>query len=267
MPTLTFSCTPENTHGPSGLACPGLPEPLCPARAFGLSTEVELADLTTPSLRSGIPLATSPLESGSPRVSTPGTCRPCAFSALRRFPPPVGLLALFHASATYGIQRAWTISPGVCSVSRRVPALRPARQLAAPKRNLESERGTLLSTGVSSSEVTTCCALACVPFWTAIDLPSQASCHSPIAPRTKRRGGGPNEDQSTSATQMALSYASLGSMWPYHPSSPEGASELSNQNQVTGPDRWPCPMRHSALCGPSARRLPKELPNFRTRTK
>jgi len=102
-----------------------------------------LADLTTPSLRSGIPLATSPLESGSPRVSTPGTCRPCAFSTLRRFPPPAGLLALFHASTTYGIQRAWTISPGVCSVSRCVPALRPAHQLAAPKRNLESERGTL----------------------------------------------------------------------------------------------------------------------------
>ena len=43
----------------------------------------------------------SSVYSGSP---PPDTFRPWAFSALRRFSPPDGLLVLFHTSATYGIQ-------------------------------------------------------------------------------------------------------------------------------------------------------------------
>lgn len=93
---------------------------------------------------------------------------------------------------------------------------------------------------------------------------------------------------------MALSHAPLGSMRPFGSSSPEGASELPNQNQMTGPDRglahtlrdsmrprpffapegapsdhdrslaagldrWPRPVRYVAPCGLDPTSLPKVL--------
>jgi len=66
---------------------------------------------STPPLRSGTPLATSPLESGLPGFTSPGTFRPWVCDTLRRFTPPDGLPALFHAGATYGVQRTRAVSP------------------------------------------------------------------------------------------------------------------------------------------------------------
>lgn len=72
----------------------------------------------------------------------------------------------------------------------------------------------------------------------------------PIAPRTKRRGGGPNEDQPTSAPQMALSHTLRGSMRPLPVRRlPKEAPHQLDQNQVARPDRWPDPLRRVARCG------------------
>lgn len=80
-------------------------------------------------------------------------------------------------------------------------------------------------------------ALADVPFWTVIDLTSQASSHSPTAPRTEPWGGGPDEDQPTSASQAAISCAPLGSMWPsFRLRVPEGMPNLLDRNRVAGSD-------------------------------
>jgi len=179
-------------------------------------------------MRSGTPLATSPLESGIPRVSTPGTFRPCAFSALRRFSPPAGLPVLFHTGATYGVQRAWTTSPGDALSGVTISTPKGECRVGCVRDTpSKTERETLLSTGVSSIGAFVHGAHADIPLWTVIGFTSQAPSHSPITPRTEQRGGGPNEDQPTAATQKAMPYALPGSMRPLLAWLPRRVSELA----------------------------------------
>jgi len=69
--TLVLGCTSETTREPSGrapLAAHTLP---CPTHTLRPPAEADLVCFTTPSVRSSIPLATSPLESGYPEISLP----------------------------------------------------------------------------------------------------------------------------------------------------------------------------------------------------
>jgi len=71
-------------------------------------------------LRFLVPLATSPLKSGLPGITTPGIFRPWPFSDLRRFAPSNGSPALFHTGTTYGIQRTRSICRLPCGPDRSI---------------------------------------------------------------------------------------------------------------------------------------------------
>ena len=71
-------------------------------------------------LRFVVPLATSPLKSGLPGITTPGNFRPWPFSDLRRFSPSDGSSVLFHTDTTYGIQRTRTMRCFPCGPDRSI---------------------------------------------------------------------------------------------------------------------------------------------------
>lgn len=112
-----------------------------------------LVHSTTPSMRFGPPLATSPVKFGIPGFPCPGTFRPCVFSTLRRLTPSAGLPVLFHTGATYGVQRARTNSPGDAPPASACTPKSTVRPGCVQRHNPLTERETLLSTEVSSIEL------------------------------------------------------------------------------------------------------------------
>lgn len=151
--TIALGCTPETSRGLSDLAPPDRPHAAL-SSAFRCGPHRDgLVRLTTPSMRFGPPLAASPVEFGIPGFPCPGTFRPCVFSTLRRFTPPAGLPVLFHTGTTYGVQRARTNSPGDAPSANACTPKRYARRVLCLGHNPLTERETLLSTEVSSIEL------------------------------------------------------------------------------------------------------------------
>lgn len=186
--------TPQRLTRTLGPVFRAAPEPLCSALSCSAAAPKRcVRKRATPPVRFPAPLTTSPLESGRPGISTPGTFRPWAFS------PFDGLLLQRFACLISYRRRLWgskswngTAGESTTTHAGNLPKedTRPIAEPRAPPNDRSRPNGSsACNDGRPLSQTQT---LAATP-----------TRHSPRSARTKTTGGGRVNSRSSSGPTVA----------------------------------------------------------------